>query len=59
MTTYIIESEYYDGSKYADKAYGFEDLLLELSDIAKDEKSNTIQDSAKVRTDKLTVTIDA
>lgn len=54
--TYIIESEYYNGDKYADKCEGIEDLLAELADIANDEKSATIGDAAKVRTDKISVT---
>lgn len=58
MTTYIIESQYYNGDAYADKCYGIEDLLAELTDIVKDEKSTTIGDGAKVRTDKLKVTVE-
>lgn len=58
MTTYIIESEYYNGDAYADKCEGIEDLLEELADIANDEKSTTIDDSAKVRTDKLKITVE-
>jgi hypothetical protein len=58
MTTYIIESEYYNGDKYADKCDGIEDLLSELADIANDEKSPTIGDDAKVRTDKIKITVE-
>lgn len=57
-TTYIITGEYYNGDKYADKAYGINDLIDELVDIRNDELSTTIGDSAKVRTDKLTISIE-
>lgn len=53
---YIIESIYYNGDKYADKCDSIEDVIAELADIAKDEKSTTIADDAKVRTDQISVT---
>ena len=59
LTTYIIESEYYNGDKYADKCNGIEDLIAELSDIANDEKNVFIADSAKVRTDKIKITVES
>lgn len=53
---YILTGKYANGDDYADKCYSIEDLLSELADIAKDEKSTTIADDAKVRTDQISVT---